>query len=945
MEEVMSSYKGARWWKCDLQMQTPLSPHWREDETKLSQTDSEERKKEVASLYLQRCHEVGLDVIAITDHNFAPNANQSFISYLVDANREVAEALRRPMLHILPGFEIEAHIGRGSHVLAVFERDTELTIVDSKLSSLGLAVGARYQGGNPCQTQTRLQAILDEVQGDKRVPGLVIAAHPQDTGIFDNDRVADWLQQAEYKNIDLLALEIPKSFEQLSRGWQKLLGNGEDCHADWRRIRKIACVMSSDCYRLRTTDEDPHNFVGYRYTWIKMSAPTINAMRQAFLDPDSRIAFGPHSPDELRRHARIRSISIYEASYLENQKVDLAPGLTCIIGGRGTGKSTFLEYTRLALNKADEPQSGTNAANQVVRAKQTLSPSSKVRLEWDGAGGTEDTFEILGNRLTSAVVSREVLDQGTVFKKLGVQIFSQRQINDAGHPDQIFKIIESILGSDLLIAIEAEEPILSSLLLLFEKGELWQQANKKLLTIEQEMQDLQRQLDTRAAVKEEAEQYRVAKEVETYLSDAEAIITEVNGRIEEVSQETETCFNGLPEIKEDWPETDIVREISRRLLELSKETAQQMRALMTTFNGKGIEGLVTNPQVMVLRELLEGKKQNFLNACEEKGITPDDVAQIKELDSTLRSKSLQREEKRREVERLKEEFTGLLPQITALEECWHNQFVTRKTAIQRLVDAVNDAAREISGQTRLLDFEVRFQGQESDFEKRFWNIPPDGRTSLGRCWSKLGNAIHSSFVAQNSKKRIWAFIKEWMDGEEVIGLREYEDCRDDLANHLRVERAADWKERRVMRLADFVDFTLYRQDRVGGEEIAGKLSEGKLSDGQRNTVVLALLLVKNDGPILIDQPEDDIDSDFIFKYLVPVLRDRKDHRQIILVSHNPNIVVNGDADLVYALEFSGGKGRLRAQGGLDVLAVHDAVLDIMEGSEDAFRKRREKYGF
>ena len=121
--------------------------------------------------------------------------------------------------------------------------------------------------------------------------------------------------------------------------------------------------------------------------------------------------------------------------------------------------------------------------------------------------------------------------------------------------------------------------------------------------------------------------------------------------------------------------------------------------------------------------------------------------------------------------------------------------------------------------------------------------------------------------------------------------------------------------------------------------------KGSSRDGQRNTVVLALLLVRNDGPILIDQPEDDIDSDFIYRYLVPVLRNRKDHRQIILISHNPNIVVNGDADLVYALEFSGGKGRLRARGGMDVQTVHDAVLDIMEGSEDAFRKRREKYGF
>ena len=224
-------------------------------------------------------------------------------------------------------------------------------------------------------------------------------------------------------------------------------------------------------------------------------------------------------------------------------------------------------------------------------------------------------------------------------------------------------------------------------------------------------------------------------------------------------------------------------------------------------------------------------------------------------------------------------------------------------------------------------------------------MSPDGRTTLGRAWFSLGRFIFFAFLKQDGEKRLWSFVNKWLEGANFENLTQCVEYREDLKRHLNKERLADWKDRRLVRVADYVDFTLYRQDKAGGEEIAGKLSEGKLSDGQRNTVVLALLLVKNDGPILIDQPEDDIDSDFIFRYLVPVLRDRKNRRQIILVSHNSNIVVNGDADLVYALEFRAGKGRIRAQGGLDIQPVHDAVLDIMEGSEDAFRRRREKYGF
>ncbi len=79
--------------------------------------------------------------------------------------------------------------------------------------------------------------------------------------------------------------------------------------------------------------------------------------------------------------------------------------------------------------------------------------------------------------------------------------------------------------------------------------------------------------------------------------------------------------------------------------------------------------------------------------------------------------------------------------------------------------------------------------------------------------------------------------------------------------------------------------------------------------------------------------------------LVPMVRKTKIHRQMIIVTHNANIPVNADAELVYALQAKGGRGVCRAQGGLDRPEITQAVLDIMEGSEEAFRRRKEKYHF
>ena len=134
---------------------------------------------------------------------------------------------------------------------------------------------------------------------------------------------------------------------------------------------------------------------------------------------------------------------------------------------------------------------------------------------------------------------------------------------------------------------------------------------------------------------------------------------------------------------------------------------------------------------------------------------------------------------------------------------------------------------------------------------------------------------------------------------------------------------------------------LFRSDGT----VAGSIANGSLSDGQRNTAALAILLAQEGGPLVIDQPEDELDSNYVFNDLIPVLRTVKAKRQIILATHNANIPVNGDAELIYAFFARGGRGEVLASGGIDQPEVTKAVLDIMEGTEEAFRRRREKYHF
>ena len=119
-----------------------------------------------------------------------------------------------------------------------------------------------------------------------------------------------------------------------------------------------------------------------------------------------------------------------------------------------------------------------------------------------------------------------------------------------------------------------------------------------------------------------------------------------------------------------------------------------------------------------------------------------------------------------------------------------------------------------------------------------------------------------------------------------------------------------------------------------------------LSGGQRVSLLLSLLLETDDErPLVIDQPEDELDNRFLFETLLPTLRRLKGRRQVILATHNANIVVNGDADQVIHLEATANRGWVAHSGSIDEPAVRNAIIGTVDGGEEAFRMRKLKYGF
>ena len=330
-------FHGMRWFKCDLHLHTPADKrHWRGS---IMGGDF----AHAAEKYIRRCYEERLECIAITDHNFA---SKEFIPFLRESIKNLSSEYRYKIA-LFPGFEINADVGRGMHVLAIFNENSDLNQIDHILTECGIPMPRQKSGGSHEPSTKRLPDIIKEVQKNNEsghLKGIVTCPHPFETGIFDNDKISEWLQQNEWKNHELFAVEVPKPVCEMSQGWQYLFENRLNCKEEWKRSRPMAAIMSSDAKAL-IPEENPDNFIGKRYSWMKMSAPSIEALRQAFLDPESRICLKPDPP--WVDHAHVKRVQVSGMKFLKDQEVELSPHLNCIIGGRGSGKSMFFESLRL----------------------------------------------------------------------------------------------------------------------------------------------------------------------------------------------------------------------------------------------------------------------------------------------------------------------------------------------------------------------------------------------------------------------------------------------------------------------------------------------------------------------------------------------------------------------------------------------------------------------
>lgn len=926
----------ARFYKCDLQMQTPADRfHWRGPERIVPETTEVERTA-IAEAYVRRCYEVGLEVIAITEHNLAPADCASLLPEIDAAIAALAHEFGYSIT-VFPGFEVEVPIGAGIHVLCLFEPGTALDVLSEKLTTLGLPSGARFEGGKACPIPASSHLTVDRlvkvIQEDESVTGIVVLAHASGgSGVMDSDRLIQWWSAEVISDGRLHCLELPHPRGHYLELDRQTLTKSVLQNVDPRYLRShpIASICSSDCKSIVQIEDWP-NYIGFRHTWLKMGRPTIEGLRQAFLDHESRIRFGESNPADAFDYPRVTSLKIRNAKFLNDQSIDLSPNLNVIIGGSGTGKSTILNYLRMCLGQGTAIR-GPDTRSAYATNLETVSAATTVAI---GALQGGAAFSISSKGRAAGVLSgADGLAGLEAADYFPVRFFGQREIYAIAEDRVAAMALLDDLHAEDIAQIERRCADLSEEL----TGAATRAGRLRQLQAEQSQVAAQRARSQAAIDALQAAAAPLA--VLAVAEDRARVVRSLDEGSQSIVAAAEALLADLGDAERPATPEDLVplADLHRAAIDgLASTVRTGLAAFIAEYEALGSTDLAreVNQGLLDARTAVESVRSQLI----ESGIEPDSFNEHRETVATLSAEFQSLGSKIVDAQ-------AAVVEIGRLEQ----ELVLQWKAVQNIRIAAAQALNEAVPKTRtdvpFVEVTVQRFGNDSHFAEIMARYRGDRRKISDDDWESLiKNVLAQSAATDEPPNHVWVRWVESLERGQVPDGFPMVDIR----LRARLVEAFPFDERwRLLteRVEDRAQIVLRRQDGT----TAGEL-EGGLSVGQKCTAILALLLALDTTPVVIDQPEDEIDNEFTYREMVPLLRRVKERRQLIVVTHDPNIPVNGDAELIYSLAAVDGRGAVKEVGGqpavgaLDEPYVRAAVEEIMEGSEQAFLRRHAKYGF
>jgi hypothetical protein len=887
-ERVQAALKlpsGARFYRCALQVNSFAYLNRHNKQTSFS-SEAEYNKAVVAT-----CLEIGIEVIGVNDH------------YRVQESAGLVQAARAAGLFVFTGFEAVAK--DGVHFLCLFDPDKDTVTLERLIGECGIHSTTEV-------SPTGCLDSLELLERAKAWGAICIAAHVAAEGgllrkLSGQTRIKVWKEEDL-----LLACALAGPVDQAPENLRPILENRDAQH---KRVRPVAIINASDV----NNPEDLKK--GGASCFIKMSDISIEAFRQAFLDPESRIRL--HSDPQPEPHAEFLAMT-WEGGFLDGTSVHFNGNLNVLVGGRGTGKSTMIESIRYALGLDPLGEDARKGHEGVIR--HVLRSGTKVSLLVRSHKPSQRCYMLersVPNPPTVKDENGQVLTLSPKDVMPGVEVFGQHEISELTKSRQKLTL--------LLERFAERDPNLSG-----RKTKVrldLERSRSRIVDVHREIRALDERLAMLPGLEETQKRFQEAG-LEERLKEKSLLVRE------------ERLFANVSERLEP------IRSLHTQLVEaLPIDTA--------FVSSKAIEGLPNADILAEIEKILEGLSARLKTAADQfseaLAETDNAIAQIKTRWSERRQTiELTYEKLLRELQKSKidgAEFIRLRQQIEELhplkdrKENLKRDLATHEAHRRQLLSEWEDvkaseyreiesAAKKVSRKLRdRVRVEVTMAGNRDPLEQVLREVGGNLSAALERLWALEQLSLPD-------------FVQRCREGKESL-MKNY-GLPSGSAD--RIAQAGLDLFMRIEELELPATTKIELSTAPDGEPPVWQSLEA-LSTGQKATAVLLLLLLESEAPLVVDQPEDDLDNRFITEGVVPIVRQEKRRRQFVFSTHNANIPVLGDAELILGLAASGeaqeGHAKIAREhmGSIDFRPVKALVEEILEGGKEAFEMRRSKYGF
>ena len=655
-----------------------------------------------------------------------------------------------------------------------------------------------------------------------------------------------------------------------------------------------------------------------RFCWIK-AVPTFEGLRQIIYEPAERVRIQKCSPNKKDEHQVIDFIRFHDDDF-QCKPIYFSEGLTAIIGGKSTGKSILLRHLAMAI----DPKQVTEREEIVSSSSSKVNVAAEV--VWKDGVSSERTIIYIPQSWLNHVVDESTGDSqlNKMFQNILLQ---QEEINDANLRlrKKVSEVID-IVKHNILAYVAELDKVADSEKFLHDFGSsiVFQSAIEKL-------EKQREELSAKAGMtNDELQKYT---EVEKKITEHNVILTtfkkeeEVQLKLKDtpfvfIPQITEVDASGMPHYKLDALAT---------VKDMITEAIQKMNQTIL---------MIWESTIQDAHQVIEGKKRVVEDELKELSTSFQTVQEI-----ISRSDQLNEIEAQLQIE--KDKFRkAKLVEDTKIEcllkaDSLMKQILESRQAIHEAYDTFVSEVSQANTTDSDLEFsaEIKIREQElieaiiSLFDNRVLHSFTDKYKYNIRDKEKL--VIDEGFF-----ENVW---KAMTDGTlSFKGGNTFQTALERLFS--------DW-------------FYVHYVVKSGTDTI------GSMSPGKKALVLLEMIvgLEKSKCPILIDQPEDDLDNRSIYKDLVVYLKTKKHERQIIIVTHNANVVVGADAEEVIIANQDGKEAPNREKrfeyrsgaiedstpiygeddtpltGILNQKGIQEQICDILEGGKDAFEKRHNKY--